>query len=303
MWDDDARMKVLRTPDSRFDRIPDFPFEPQYVQVTDELRMHYIDEGPREGPVVLLLHGEPTWSFLYRKMVPPLAAAGFRTLAPDLIGFGKSDKPTKMSDYSYAKHEEWLLAFLDALGLEDITMFAQDWGSLLGLRIAGLQPERFSRVMIANGMLPTGDMTPSKAFAAWRAFAKFTPWFPVGRIVKGATVYGISDSARNAYDAPFPDASYKAGARAFPALVPTDENDPGTPRNRKAWEGLGQFEKPFLCVFGRNDPVLGSLDRLLIDHVPGAEGQPHDRIRGGHFIQEDAGGDLAKRLIDWVAGS
>ena len=137
MWDDDARMKVLRTPDSRFDRIPDFPFEPQYVQVTDELRMHYIDEGPREGPVVLLLHGEPTWSFLYRKMVPPLAAAGFRTLAPDLIGFGKSDKPTKMSDYSYAKHEEWLLAFLDALGLEDITMFAQDWGSLLGLRIAG----------------------------------------------------------------------------------------------------------------------------------------------------------------------
>lgn len=294
-------MKVLRTPDSRFADLEDFPFAPHYVDVADGLRMHYLDEGPANGPAVLLLHGEPTWSYLYRKMVPPLAAAGFRVVVPDLIGFGKSDKPAKIGDYSYALHEQWLLACLDSLKLEGTTLFGQDWGSLLGLRIAGLQPERFARVMIANGMLPFGEGDVPTAFHLWRAFAKYSPWFPIGRIVKGATVFGLSDAAIAAYNAPFPSGKYKAGARAFPPLVPISPSDPAAPTNREAWEGLGRFEKPFLCVFGRNDPILGSLDGMLIDHVPGAKGQPHDRIRGGHFIQEDQGEELAKRLIDWAS--
>ena len=295
-------MKVLRTPDERFSNLPDYPFAPHYLNVTDSLRMHYVDEGPKDGEVVLLLHGEPTWSFLYRKMIPPLVEAGFRTVAPDLIGFGKSDKPTKISDYSYAKHEEWLLSFLDQIGVSDIILFAQDWGSLLGLRIVGLQPERFSRVMIANGALPTGDVPAPPAFKAWQAFARYSPYFPIGKLVQRATVTDIGESAIAAYDAPFPSNRYKAGARAFPPLVPTKPSDPAVPDNRRAWEGLGRFEKPFLCVFGRNDPFLGKLDRVLIDHVPGARDQPHDRIRGGHFVQEDAGEELSQRLIAWVRG-
>ena len=293
-------MKVLRTPETRFADLDDFPFAPHYVEVSDELRMHYLDEGPSDGAPVLLLHGEPTWSYLYRKMVPPLAAAGFRVVVPDLIGFGKSDKPAAIGDYTYALHEQWLLACMDSLKLEGITLFGQDWGSLLGLRIAGAQPERFARIMIANGALPLGDGSMSFAFSLWRAFAKYSPWFPVGRLVQTATVTTLTDREVAAYDAPFPNRSYKAGARAFPALVPVEPGDPAVPGNRRSWEGLGRFEKPFLCVFGRNDPVLGKQDRVLIDHVPGARGQPHDRVRGGHFIQEDEGPELANRLIAWA---
>lgn len=293
-------MKVLRTPESRFEGLEGYPFAASYVDVSPDLRMHYVDEGPADGPPVLLLHGEPTWSYLYRKMIPPLADAGFRVIAPDLIGFGKSDKPSKISDYSYASHEQWLLNFLDALTLEPITLFVQDWGSLLGLRIAGLQPERFARIMVSNGMLPFGEGEVPLAFHLWRAFAKYSPYFPIGQVVQRATVYPISDAAVSAYDAPFPSRKYKAGARAFPPLVPIKPDDPAAAVNRKAWAGLGRFEKPFLCVFGRNDPILGKLDQPLIDHVPGARGQPHDRIRGGHFIQEDQGEELAKRLIGWA---
>lgn len=295
-------MKILRTPDSRFTHLEGYPFSATYLEVTDDLRMHYLDEGPKDGPPVLLLHGEPTWSYLYRKMVPPLASAGFRVLVPDLIGFGKSDKPASVKDYSYAGHERWLVTWMDALGLsQGVTLFAQDWGSLLGLRIVGLQPERFARVMIANGALPIGDAPMPTTFHLWQAFSRYSPWFPISRIVKIGTVNGLSEGAMTAYDAPFPSGRYKAGARAFPRLVPTGPSDPATPANRRAWEGLARFERPFLCVFGRNDPVLGSMDRLLIDHVPGASGQPHDRIRGGHFIQEDQGEELAARLISWAS--
>lgn len=293
-------MKVLRTPEARFADLEGFPFAPHYVDVSADLRMHYLDEGPRDGATVLLLHGEPTWSYLYRKMIPPLAAAGFRVVVPDLIGFGKSDKPGKISDYTYALHEQWLLSCMDSLGLEDITLFGQDWGSLLGLRIAGLQPDRFARIMISNGALPIADGPMPFAFRLWRAFAKYSPLFRAGPIVQRATVNELTAAEIAAYDAPFPDNSYKAGARAFPLLVPTDPKDPAVSTNRRAWEGLGRFDKPFLCVFGRNDPILGSLDGLLIDHVPGAEGQPHEKIRGGHFIQEDQGEELASRLIAWA---
>lgn len=293
-------MKALRTPDSRFTNLPGYPFDPHYLEVGDGLRMHYVDEGPPDGPVVLLLHGEPTWSYLYRKMVPPIAEAGFRVVAPDLIGFGKSDKPTRIKDYSYARHQAWLLSCMDALGLDQITLFAQDWGSLLGLRIAGEQPERFARIMIGNGMLPTGDIEVPRAFHLWKAFSKYSPWFPIGQIIGRSTVKDVPADVVAAYDAPFPNRRYKAGARAFPSLVPVTPDDPATPANRRAWETLGRFEKPFLCVFGRNDPVLGKGDRPLIEHIPGAEGQPHDRIRGGHFIQEDEGPELARRLIEWA---
>lgn len=289
-------MQVLRTPEDRFVQLPDYPFAPHYATTRDGLRMHYLDEGSKEGPVVLLLHGEPTWSYLYRKMIPPLVQSGFRVIAPDLVGFGKSDKPVAAADYSYAAHLRWLGELLDQLSLNDITLFCQDWGSLLGLRMLGEQPERFARVMVSNGFLPTASASVPPAFRIWRAFARYSPAFPIGRIVQAGCVHRLSPSVRAAYDAPFPDASYKAGARAFPSLVPTDPKDPAVPGNRAAWERLARFEKPFLCVFGKNDPVLGRADRALIDHVPGARGQAHARIRGGHFIQEDCGPELARRL-------
>jgi haloalkane dehalogenase len=292
-------MRILRTPDERFRNLPGYPFTPHYLQL-GELRMHYLDEGPRDGPVVLMLHGEPTWSYLYRKMIPPVAAAGCRVLAPDLIGFGKSDKPADIADYSYQRHVDWITGFLRALDLRDITLFCQDWGSLIGLRVAAENAERFARIMVANGFLPTARQGVSRGFRLWRAFAHWSPWFPIGRIVNSGCVVKLSPAEIAAYDAPFPSAAYKAGTRAFPRLVPTTEDDPAVPANRAAWERLGQWRKPFLCVFGKNDPVLGHADRHLIAHVPGAQGQPHDRIWGGHFVQEDRGDELAKRLIEWM---
>nr|MBV6629348.1 haloalkane dehalogenase [Oceanococcus sp. HetDA_MAG_MS8] len=289
-------MKVLRTPEERFQNLRGYDFAPHYVDI-DGLRMHYLDEGLKDGPAVLLLHGEPTWSYLYRKMIPPLVDAGFRVFAPDLIGFGKSDKPTRVEDYSYQAHMDWLGAWLDQLQLQNLSLFCQDWGSLLGLRLAAEQPQRFARIFVANGFLPTGDQPAPGIFKLWQAFAVHTPVFPVGRIVNAGCVRKLSKAEIAAYNAPFPDASYKAGARAFPKLVPTTPTDPATPANRKAWEALGRWDKPFLCVYGKNDPVLGKVDRLLINHVPGAQGQAHDRIRGGHFVQEDQGAELARRLI------
>lgn len=292
-------MKVLRTPDERFAALPDYPFAPHYADVGG-LRMHYVDEGPRDAPPVLLLHGEPTWSYLYRHMIPPLAQAGYRVLAPDLIGFGKSDKPTRQGDYSYQAHMDWLSQWLLDLDLRDITLFCQDWGSLLGLRLAAEQSERFARICVANGFLPTGDMQPPLAFRIWRAFARYSPLFPIGRIVASGCVRPLPRAVVAAYDAPFPGRAYKAGSRVFPKLVPTSPRDPAAPANTRAWEALGRWDKPFLTVFGKNDPVLGRGDAPLQAHVPGAAGQPHDRIWGGHFVQEDRGDELARRLLDWM---
>lgn len=293
-------MKALRTPEARFAQLKDFPFQPNYLELQGGLRMHYVDEGDRNGPVVLLLHGEPTWSYLYRKMIPVLVQAGFRVLAPDLIGFGRSDKLPKVSDYSYQSHLGWLNQFMDALALKDITLFGQDWGSLLGLRLVGEQPDRFARVMISNGFLPTGERKPNLAFKLWRAFALNSPWFPIGKIVNSGVVTKLSRDEIAAYDAPFPSRKYKAATRAFPALVPMSEKDPASPGNKKAWASLGQFTKPFLCVYGKNDPVLGGVDKYLIAQVPGAKGQPHERTWGGHFVQEDRGEYLAERLVSWA---
>ncbi len=299
-------MDTLRTPDSRFAGLEGYPFEPHYLDVVaagvPPVRMHYLDEGPRDGAPVVLLHGEPTWSYLYRSMIGPLADAGHRVLAPDLIGFGRSDKPTRTGDYTYQRHVEWVTSWLTTLDLRDVTVVVQDWGSLIGLRVAAENPDRFEKLFIANGFLPTGDRPTPAAFRIWRAFAKHTPWFNAGRLVDFGTVHKLSAAVRAGYNAPFPDKRYQAGARIFPQLVPTSPSDPAVPANRAAWDVLGRWEKPVLCVFGARDPILGKADAPLIRHIPGAAGQPHARVNASHFVQEDAGGELARRLLSWEAG-
>ena len=296
-------MDVLTTPDSRFENLAGYPFAPHYLEVvasdTQPLRMHYVDEGRADGPPIVLLHGEPTWSYLYRTMIPPLADGGHRVLAPDLIGFGRSDKPSRIGDYSYLRHVEWVTSWLEHLDLRDVTLFGQNWGSLIGLRIAAEQSDRIARIVVANGFLPTAQRRTSPAFYAWRAFARYSPVLPAGRLVAAATVHKVPAEVRTGYDAPFPNKTYQAGARAFPLLVPTSPGDPAVPANRAAWEALGRWEKPFLAVFGARDPILGRADRPLIGHVPGAAGQPHARINGGHFVQEDCGPELAARILSW----
>jgi haloalkane dehalogenase len=294
-------MDVVRTPDERFTDLPDYPFAPNYLDLSANLRMHYVDEGPKNADPVLMLHGEPSWSYLYRWMIPVFRDAGLRPVAPDLIGFGRSDKPTKLADYSYQQHMDWLTLWLEKLDLRGITLVCQDWGSLLGLRLAAENPDRFDRIVVANGFLPTGDRDPGPAFKAWRAFATHSPVFPIGRIVDTGTRRKLSKTERAAYDAPFPSSKYKAGARAFPRLVPSSTNDPATPANTAAWAELGRWEKPFLTLFGRNDPILGKADTPLQEHVPGAAGQPHDRVAGGHFVQEDAGAEIARRTVEWMS--
>jgi haloalkane dehalogenase len=294
---------VLRTPDSRFENLEGYPFVANYLDVaasdTQPLRMHFLDEGPADGTPIVLLHGEPTWSYLYRTMIPPLADAGNRVLAPDLIGFGRSDKPSRIKDYTYLRHVEWVTSWIERLNLKDVTLFVQDWGSLIGLRIAAEQSDRISRLVVANGFLPTAQRRTPPAFYAWRAFARYSPVLPAGRLVAAGTVRRVPSKVRAGYDAPFPDKTYQAGARAFPQLVPTSPDDPAIPANRAAWKALGQWEKPCLTIFGYRDPLLGGADRPLIRHIPGAAGQPHARINASHFIQEDSGQELADRIVAW----
>jgi haloalkane dehalogenase len=298
-------VKILRTPEERFRDLPGYPFAPRYVEVGPErLRMHYLDEGERQAPVVLLLHGEPTWSFLYRKMIPPLVAAGRRVVAPDLVGFGRSDKPAERSDYSYQRHVAWTGAFVEALELERVTLFCQDWGGLIGLRLCGepATEARFARVVAANTFLPTGDEPVREAFLRWRRLSQREGELDIGRVVSDFCPRPLAPEVKAAYDAPFPDESYKAGARAFPMLVPTSPDDPASPANRAAWERLGRWHKPFLTVFGDGDPITRGSERALQRHIPGCAGQPHVVIEGaGHFLQEDAGERVAEILASFVS--
>ncbi len=296
-------MQILRTPDSRFEGLPDYDFAPTYVDVGG-LQMHCVDAGPSDGAIVLLLHGEPSWSYLYRHMIPPLQDAGFRVIAPDLIGFGKSDKLVRKADYSFAAHVTWMTRFIEALDLRDITLFCQDWGSLIGLRVAAENEERFARIALGNGGLPTGDRAMPRAFKVWQAFARFSPWFPLGKIVQSATVTRLPDAVVAAYDAPFPSGKYKAGARAFPLLVPTRPDDPASAANRAAWEVFKRWEKPFLTCFSNRDPITRGGEKIWQDTVPGARDQQHVKIRNaGHFLQEDKGGELAAVLIRFIEAS
>ncbi len=293
-------MKTVRTPDERFEGLPDYDFEPHYANV-DGLRMHYVDEGRDDGDPVLLLHGEPSWSYLYRYMIPPLVEAGLRVIAPDLIGFGKSDKPVDKSDYSYAGHVGWMHGFIESLDLARITLFCQDWGSLIGLRVAAENEHRFGGIVLANGGLPTGDQTMPDAFMKWRAFALHSPYFPIGKIIQKGTTTNLRDEVVAAYDAPFPSRKFKAGARMFPALVPVRPDDPASEANRRAWDAFGRWEKPFLTAFSDKDPITRGGDRVWQKHVPGARGQHHVTIEGaGHFLQEDKGEQLANLTIEFI---
>jgi haloalkane dehalogenase len=291
----------VRTDEARFAGVPDYPFESRYLEVGG-LRMHYVDEGPRAAAPILLLHGEPSWSFLYRHVISGLVKRGHRAVAPDLIGFGKSDKPVRASDYSVERHVDWLRGFVEGAGLRGITLFGQDWGSSLGLRVATEDPDRVDRIVIGNGLLPAenGVETKRALIHAWRAFTRWSPVVPVGRIVSLMSGRRLRHDEIAAYDAPFPSERHVAGVRIFPRLIPMSSSDPATPGNVAAWNVLKRWQKPFLTIYSNGDPVLGEMDALFQERVPGARGQPHARVEGGHFLQEAVPHELVERIDAFV---
>jgi haloalkane dehalogenase len=332
-------MNVARTPDERFARLPGYAFAPHYATVPDgeggTLRIHYVDEGPRDAAPIVCMHGQPTWSYLYRKVIPPFVAAGHRVIAPDLVGFGRSDKPTSQDDYTYARHVAWMEAWLEALDLREATLVCQDWGGLIGLRLVAARPHRFARVVAANTGLPDGSGVPADAgpmlralyeslpvpdmrevaaafanpsgpppFLYWQKFCAETPELRVSEVVGSITARPLAADVARAYDAPFPDERYKAGARRFPRLVPIFPDDPAIDDNRRAWAALRRWDRPFLTAFSDGDPVTAGLERRFQEEVPGARGVVHVTIRGaGHFLQEDAGEELAAAVLAFVAAT
>ena len=295
-------MDVLRTPDDRFADLPGWPYAPSYATTSDGLRTAYVDEG--SGPTVLLLHGEPSWGYLYRHVVPVLVEAGFRCVVPDLVGFGRSDKPAAVGDYTYARHVEWVRALaLDVLDLNDVTLVGQDWGGLLGLRLVAEHPERFAGVVAANTGLPTGDVTMPEVWWRFRRAVEKADALDVGRLVQSGCRSELPTAVRAAYEAPFPDESYKAGPRVMPLLVPTAPDDPATEANRAAWQALTGSRVPFLVAFSDGDPITGAMAPLLRRLVPGAAGLDHPTIAGaGHFLQEDAGRELGEVVVAFTRG-
>lgn len=298
-------MRILRTPDERFAGLPGFPYEPRYADVPapggdGTLRMAYIDEGA--GPVALLLHGEPSWSFLYRHVCEVLLGEGMRVVAPDMIGFGRSDKPAEIADHSYARHIEWTRALIDdVLDLRDVTLVGQDWGGLIGLRLVVAEPDRYARVVAANTGLPTGDFPMPEAWLRFRDAVRTSAVFDIARGIQSGCRTTLPDEVRAAYDAPFPDETYKAGPRAMPGLVPATTSDPETPANRAAWDALKRWDKPFLVAFSDKDPITGPMAPLFTQLVPGARGIEHPTITGaGHFLQEDAGERLGREIVTFV---
>lgn len=298
-------MQTLRTPDERFLALPDFPYPPSYSDIDDgdggRLRVAWVQDGPADGEPVLMLHGEPSWSFLYRKMIPILAGAGFRVVCPDLVGFGRSDKPTRVEDHTYARHVEWMrtLAF-DVLDLRGVTLVGQDWGGLIGLRLAAEHPDRFARIVVANTGLPTGDFPMPDIWWQFRNAIQTVDDLDVGRWVQAGCAHPMSDEVRAAYDAPFPDDSYCAGPRAMPLLVPTTPEDPASAANRAAWAALSGSDTPMLVAFSDSDPITGAMAPIFAREMRGAAGIDHPTIReAGHFLQEDAGEDLARAVVEF----
>lgn len=299
-------MEFLRTPDARFSGLSDFRFQPHYTTVDDTeggtLRVHHVDEGDKHAAPVLMMHGEPSWSYLYRHMIPAFVAQGYRAVAPDLIGFGRSDKPTERKDYTYARHVGWMVEWLQKTDLRNITLFCQDWGGLIGLRLWAEMPDRFARVVVANTALPTGDQPMGKAFDDWRKFSQEVPVFPAGGILQAGTETQLSEATIAAYEAPFPDESFKAGARQFPMLVPASPDDPASAPNRAAWRVIGGLDTPLLTAFGADDKVMVGVDEIFQRLCPGAAGQPHVILpKAGHFLQEDVPQDLVKLTCDFIA--
>jgi haloalkane dehalogenase len=290
---------VLRTPEERFAAIPDFPYPPSYVEVDDGLRMAYVTDGPPDGPTVVLLHGEPTWSFVWRQVIPVLAGAGLRVVAPDLVGFGRSDKPGDVADHSYARHVEWVRrALFDVLDLRDVTLVGHDWGGLVGLRLLAEHGDRLAAFAATNTGLPTGDLPMPDVWLRFRAAVRSAPILDIGRLVASGCLARPAEAVLAAYDAPFPDESYKAAPRAMPDLVPTTPDDPAAPANRTAWQRLSTWDRPFLVAFSDRDPITGAVAPLLAATVPGARAVT---IAGaGHFVQEDAGPSLAAALVEFV---
>lgn len=304
-------MQTLRTPDERFAGLDDFAYPPRYCELDDgeggRLRVAWVEHGPADADPILMLHGEPSWSYLYRKMIPVLAAAGHRVICPDLVGFGRSDKPTQLADHTYARHVEWVReAVFDALGLDDLVLLGQDWGGLIGLRLVAAAPERFRAVVAANTGLPTGDVDMPEPWWRFRQAVERADTLDVGRLVASGCARGLSPSARAAYDAPFPDEATKAGPRAMPLLVPTRPDDPETGANRAAWAALADFPRPFVVAFSDSDPITGAMAPVLRGHVRGAgagggEDPGHAVLRSaGHFLQEDAGVELASVVVGVV---
>ena len=298
-------MSILRTPDEHFQNLPGYDFEPNYLTINDEshgqIRVHYVDEGPADGELVLMMHGEPSWSYLYRKMIPIVTAAGYRAVAVDLVGFGRSDKLADRNDYTYAKHVAWMQSWFEGMAINNVTLVCQDWGGLIGLRLVAANADKFARVVAANTFLPTGDGEPSEAFLAWQKFSQETPVFDSGRIVKGAVTCELSDEIIAAYNAPFPDESYKEGARQFPTLVPISKDNPERQANLTAWDSLKAFNKPFLTAFSDSDPITKGAEKMFQKAIPGCAGQNHTTItNGGHFLQEDQGEQLAEVVVEFL---
>ncbi len=300
-------MQTLRTPDDRFTDLPEFPYAPNYSEIPDgedgTLRIAWVQDGPPDADPVLMLHGEPSWSFLYRKMIPVLTTAGCRVICPDLVGFGRSDKPTRREDHSYARHVEWIrtLAF-DVLDLREITLVGQDWGGLIGLRLAAEHPERFSRLVVANTGLPTGDIPMPEIWWRFREAIQGMPSLDIGRFVQSGCRREMSDAVRAGYDAPFPDDSYSAGPRAMPGLVPTAPDDPAAPANRSAWATLCASPTPILVAFSDGDPITGAMAPIFQRQMHGAQGISHPVIHdAGHFLQEDAGEELAHHIVEFLS--
>jgi haloalkane dehalogenase len=331
-------MEFLRTPDQQFESLPDYPFSPNYLSIDDtqggKLRVHYLDEGPRDGQIVLLMHGQPVWSYLYRYMIPQLVDAGFRVIVPDLVGFGRSDKPTKQDDYTYARHVSWMSDWLTQMDITDVTVFLQDWGSLIGLRLVAAFPERFSHVVLANGGLPTGPVPPLlgrllqwvypriavvkaeelgakfkvkwgiPGFLYWRKYAAESPIFSIGDVMQVTTRGALSADVRAAYEAPFPDQSFMAGARQFPMLVPIFAHESEVEENKAAWRILRKFNKPFMLAFADNDPVTAGGDKKFLEQVPGCKGIEHRTITdAGHFLQQDQPEKCVKAILDITGGA
>jgi haloalkane dehalogenase len=299
-------MRVLRTPDERFADLPDFDHPPRYADVPDQdggtLRMAYVEAGPADGPVVLLLHGEPSWSFLYRTVIPVLVRSGLRVVAPDLVGFGRSDKPTEPTDHSYARHVEWVRSLVfETLDLRAVTLVGQDWGGLIGLRLVAEQLGRFTGIVAANTGLPTGDVDMPEVWWKFRRAVERADNLDIGRFVQSGCRTELSAEVRAAYDAPFPDESFKAGPRVMPLLVPTRPDDPANEANRNAWQVLGHTDLPALVAFSDGDPITGGMAPMLRKHLPGAAGHEHPTIAdAGHFLQEDAGEVLGAVTADFV---
>ncbi|MEM9257241.1 MAG: haloalkane dehalogenase [Pseudomonadota bacterium] len=327
-------MEFLRTPDDRFTDLVDFPFAPHYLQIADgegsELRVHFLDEGSPDAPIVLLMHGQPSWSYLYRHMITPLVDAGFRVLAPDLIGFGRSDKPTRIEDYSYARHIAWMSAWLDTVVAQPVALFCQDWGGLIGLRMVADRPERFSHVVVSNTGLPDGRMIPQEfqgmlkeayqslpvveaqelgsrfedsegipGFLYWRKFCAEKPDLDIGEIMQVTAGQPLSKAEQAAYSAPFPDQTFMAGARRFPSLVPVFEDEPGADENRAAMEALASFDRPFMTAFADNDPVTRGGEHVFQSRVAGAQGVAHRTIKNaGHFVQQEAPKQCVQSILD-----